>query len=332
MAAARHHSPPPSQPNGASCVIWYRDPATGTIMVLVGVESRYVRDRHTSPKTKAEQERLAVLVTLEKFLPANKTEAELFKKDPAAFKTAAKRKFEERAKRITTDEIATIRGNSASADTSHIRFQFDTPILRKDGTFGYEARFRELKFDGSDQQQPKLGIIKGGREKCDETLADTVVREVAEEVGITLKKSRLTNMRVADGYACFSFEIQPGQVHEWDAVIAQRRERHYGELFHLGFIPLRTIIRSGAVNVMDAFERLPQGLVLPPGYELRINRKTISALRVFLDWINPSFPSQSQASSGKGAPGGKGGGLRKRRESRRTRRRHRGLRRSSRKR
>lgn len=332
MAAARHHSPPPSQPNGASCVIWYRDPATNAIMVLAGVESRYVRDRHTSPKTEAEQKRLSDLVILEKFLPANKTEAELFKKDPAAFKTAAKKKFTTRAHTITAAEIATIRGNSASADTSHIRIQFDTPVRRDAGALMYEVRFRELKFDGSERQQPKLGIIKGGREDGDGTLTDTVVREVAEEVGITLKKSRLTNMGVADGYACFSFQIQPDQVAEWDAVIADRSARHYGELFHLGFIPLRTIFRSGAVNVMDAFERLPQGLVLPPGYELRINRKTISALRVFLDWINPSFPSHLQASSGKGAPGGKGGGLRKRRESRRRRRRQHGLRRSSRKR
>ena len=320
MATARsHHSP---QPNGASCIIWYRVPETNEIMVLVGVESRYVRDRHT---TEAERTKLEALMTLERFLPASKTEAELFRNDADAFKRAAKAKFTKRVQEITAAEKGAIKSKSASADTSHVRIQFDTPIRRDHGDSSiYEVRFRELKFDGSERQQPKLGIIKGGREKCDETLKDTVVREVAEEVGMNITKSLLNNIGNAEGYACFSFQIEPKDVPAWNRVIADRRERHYGELFHLGFIPLRTIIRSGAVNVMDAFERLPQGLVLPPGYELRINQKTISALRVFLDHL--------QASSGKGAPGGKGGGLRKRRESRRRRRRQHGLRRSSRKR
>jgi len=301
-------------------------------MVLVGVESRYVRDRHT---TEAERTKLEALKTLERFLPASKTEAELFRKDAVAFKRAAKAKFTKRVQEITAAEKGAIKSKSASADTSHVRIQFDTPIRRDDGDSSiYEVRFRELKFDGSERQQPKLGIIKGGREVGDRTLVDTVVREVAEEVGIDLNKSRLTNMGDAEGYACFSFQIEPEDVPVWTDVIKQRSDRNYGELFHLGFLPLHTAIRSGA-NVMDAFERLPEGLVLPPRYELSINRKTIGALQVFLHWINP-YPSQASsgkgAPGGKSAPGGKGGGLRKRRESRRRRRRHHGLRRSSRKR
>lgn len=298
MASGRAQHQQSTETTGASCVIWYRHPETNGVMVLVGLESRYVRDRHTSPKTEAEKEKLASLVTLEQFQPASKSDADLFKKDANAFKAAAKEKFEARVKKITAAEIATIKGNSASGasgasgasvDMSHVRFQFDTPVRRKDGTLFYDVRFRELKFDGPERQQPKLGIIKGGREDCDASPADTVVREVSEEVGITVKKTRLINVGSADGYDCFSFQIDPGNVAEWEAVIARRHARNYGELFHLGFLPLRENLRgvpsSGRVTVTDVFEGLPAGLVLPPGYELGINRKTLAALRLFLGSI-----------------------------------------------
>ena len=305
---------------GASCVIWYRHPETNGVMVLVGLESRYVRDRHTSPKTEAEKEKLASLVTLEQFQPASKSEADLFKKDANAFKAAAKEKFEARVKKITAAEIATIKGNSASsasADTSHIRFQFDTPVRRKDGALFYDVRFRELKFDGPERQQPKLGIIKGGREDCDASPADTVVREVSEEVGITVNKSRLTNVGSADGYDCFSFQIDPGHVAEWEAVIARRHARNYGELFHLGFLPLREGLRgvpsSGRVTVTDVFERLPSGLILPPGYELGINRKTLAAIRLFLVFLGSTIHHKGR--------GGRKINSRKKRDSRRRPRR-----------
>ena len=351
MAAARsHHSPrsshahvvlptpppphPPPQPEGASCVIWYRDPATNAIMVLVGVESRYVRDRHT---TEAERTKLEALMTLERFLPASKTEAELFRNDADAFKRAAKAKFTKRVQEITAAEKGAIKSKSASADTSHVRIQFDTPIRRDDGDSSiYEARFRELKFDGSERQQPKLGIIKGGREECDETLADTVVREVAEEIGLKISKSRLQNIGDAKGYACYSFKIEPADVANWEEVFASRHARNYGELFHLGFLPLHDILRIPKDgNVTGTFRLLPQGLVLPPRYELKMNQKTIGALNLFLEWINPfSDRLGKSAPEDKGKGGGRSGRSGRRRAGSRKmiRRNRRGSRRLSRRR
>lgn len=311
MAAARsHHSPRSSQLDGASCIIWYRVPETREIMVLVGVESRYVRDRHTSPKTEAEKEKLTNLSKLEVFQPASASDAEKFKKNANAFKAAAKAKFKVRADRITELEIDTIKksASGAGADTSHIRFQFDTPV-RKDESLVYEVRFRELKFDGPEWKQPKLGIIKGGREECDETLADTVVREVGEEIGLKISKSRLDNIGDAKGYACYSFKIEPADVANWEEVFASRHARNYGELFHLGFLPLRDILhipKDG--NVTETFSLLPRGLVLPPRYELKMNQKTIGALKLFLKWINPfSDRLGKSAPEGKGKGGGRSG-------------------------
>ena len=271
MASAKHHHD--SQGNGASCVIWYRD-STGDIMVLAGLESRYVRDRYNKDTlTEKDKLKLSQLSALEEFRPVG------FKPDAKSF-IAAKLKFEERAKKITDAEIKAIQSKSGSAaDTSHIRFQFDTPKPVKDG---YDVRFRELKFDGPAHQQPKVGIIKGGREDCDGTLEDAAIREVAEEVGITLISGDMVNMGIAEGYACFSFEISPIHLAVWDDVIASRRDRNYGELFHLGFLPLREVLSDHPRVVLDVFKRLPTGLVLPQGYELGINRKTIGALRMFL--------------------------------------------------
>lgn len=300
MATARSSS----QPKGASCVIWYRDSETNEIMVLVGVESKYVRDRHTStspksPKTEAaEKEQLKKLSRTEEFGPLDfsESDAKRFEMDDNAFKSAAKEKFEARVKRITAG--------------SHIRFQFDTPVRKKDGSLAYEVRFRELKFDGPEMKQSKLGIIKGGCEDCDVTLVDTVVREVAEEVGMNINKSLLNNIGNAEGYACYSFQIEPKDVPAWNRVIADRRERHYGELFHLGFLPLisdiRVIPRNGAV--IDAFGRMPQHLALPLDYELKINVKTKVALDLFLKWKYPKFSSHSASSKGAPEDKGKGGG------------------------
>jgi 8-oxo-dGTP pyrophosphatase MutT (NUDIX family) len=285
-------------------------------MVLVGVESKYVRDRHTSPKTEAEKEKLTNLSKLEEFRPASASDAEKFKKDAKAFKAAAKAKFEERAGRITKLEIDTIKqsASGAGADTSHIRFQFDTPV-RKGESLVYEVRFRELKFDGSERERSKLGIIKGGREERDETPADTVVREVGEEVGMKLSKTRLTDIGIANGYACFSFGIEPADVANWETVFESRHARNYGELFHLGFLPLlrdiRVIPKNG--NVTGTFRLLPQGLVLPQGCELKMNQKTIDALQSFLNHIYQFSP---QSSSSKG-------GSRKMRRRYSRRRRHR---------
>ena len=92
-------------------------------MVLVGVESKYVRDRHTS---EAERGNLEKLTTLEQFVPATASEAEKFK-DDTIFKSAAKAKFTKRVQKITAE--------------SHIRFQFDTPV-RKGESLVYEVRFR----------------------------------------------------------------------------------------------------------------------------------------------------------------------------------------------
>jgi 8-oxo-dGTP pyrophosphatase MutT (NUDIX family) len=286
-------------------------------MVLAGVESRYVRDRYNKDKkdlTEKDQLKLRELSALEEFRTVG------FKSDADSL-IAAKQKFGERAKRITDAEIRAIQSKSGSAaDTSHIRFQFDTPKPVKDG---YEVRFRELKFDGPANQQPKFGIIKGGREACDGTLEDAAIREVAEEVGMTLKRGDMVDMGIAEGYACFSFEIDPIHVAVWDDVITRRRERNYGELFHLGFLPLQEVLSDPRV-ARDVFKRLPTTLVLPQGYELGINRKTIVALRTFLKYITDG-------------PKSKKGGRRRARsrkmirsDSRGRRRNRRGSRRSSR--
>ena len=94
-----------------------------------------------------------------------------------------------------------------------------------------------------------------------------MVREVGEEVGMNLNKSRLDNIGDAEGYACYSFQIGPADVANWEEVFKSRHARNYGELFHLGFLPLLDILhipKNG--NVTDTFRLLPQGLVLPPRY------------------------------------------------------------------
>ena len=68
---------------------------------------------HHLPKTEAERKKLADLVLLEQFLPASKIEADRFKKDAAAFKSAAKRKFEERLRFEKTESVSTTTPSSS---------------------------------------------------------------------------------------------------------------------------------------------------------------------------------------------------------------------------
>jgi hypothetical protein len=116
------------------------------------------------------------------------------------------------------------------------RIQYDDP--KKSGK-SYHVNYRYLV------NSPRRGIIKGQRDDKNEDIKQTIVREVAEEVGLNMNKKTQDNIvehGICDKYLVFSIEIKAEDIKVFRQRIYERIAKKRGEMFDLGFEPLRGVL------------------------------------------------------------------------------------------
>ncbi len=198
---------------GATVVIWYRDQTTGEIYVLVGQESRYLSDEHNSEELREKQYlKNEKKVTNDDFLHI-------------------KMRFGQMAKEL----------EKKHPDLGEIRF--DTPkFVSRGRENGFSVNYRYL-----DRTKSKYGILKGGIEPDDNNdMQKTAFREVTEEIGIQINKSKLVLFGECGENSCFHFELKhpDRDIPIWIERIQNRKTRNYGEIFNLSFKKIDEVLGS----------------------------------------------------------------------------------------
>jgi hypothetical protein len=196
--------------DGASIILWYQNGTTP--MILVGTESNYLSDIH--PEVKEYQ------TVSESYLEKAK---DLSRFHPEVEK--AKHYF-----RIKTEEL--------QKRYSITKIQYDNPKKIGDS---YHINYRYLS------DNAKRGIVKGQMEE-NENVKETILREVAEEVGVKIEKKtqyKIVEHGVCNKYNVFSMKIdEEGGPKEFNDRIEQRIKKKLGEVFDLKFEPLCSVLSS----------------------------------------------------------------------------------------
>ena len=115
------------------------------------------------------------------------------------------------------------------------RVQYDDP---KNIGESYHVNYRYLN------EYSKRGIIKGQREE-NEDVKETIVREVAEELGLKIHKKtqdKIVEHKVCNNYRVFSMKIEDEDVSYFQKRIEERIVKKRGEMFDLRFEPLCSVL------------------------------------------------------------------------------------------
>jgi len=215
---------------GASAIIWFNDDRTGEPFILVGKESVYVSDLYENDDGRQKQNLTRDQLGEYDLLNALKNTPNLYltedeknlKKEAENLKTA-KETFKERAEEL--EQI--LESRFVQLGIKDKRIKFDTPEKKNDG--GYEVNYRYLP------NNFKRGIIKGGIDGADKNTKDTIIREIAEEVGINVPLEVPILIGTSGGYDIYSIDIQQRNVKNFMNAIESRNDRRSGEVFDLLF-------------------------------------------------------------------------------------------------
>jgi hypothetical protein len=231
---------------GASAIIWFKDDRTGKPIILVGKESVYVSDLYEispgneispgKPKknlTKDELEEYDLLNALKNtpklYLTEDEKNLTEDEKEAKNLKTA-KETFKERAEELEQS----LESRFDELGIKDKRIKFDTPEKKNDG--GYEVNYRYLP------NNFKRGIIKGGFDSnADKNTQDTIIREIAEEVGINVPLEAPILIGRSDGYDIYCIDIKLDNYQTFIDAIKSRNDRRSGEVFDLSFKTLPDI-------------------------------------------------------------------------------------------
>ena len=124
-------------------------------------------------------------------------------------------------------------------------------------TFQLEIRYSEFQSSRTHfcclSSNSHMGIIKGNVDRC-ETLEHAIIREIEEEVGLIVPESRLIPNKIITikNTNLFFIPIDTMELKMINRHIKERKKRHCGEIFRLGFrnllsdykYPLNQITRS----------------------------------------------------------------------------------------
>jgi hypothetical protein len=204
------------------CIIYFVD-ANGIIMVLTGMESKYVSDLKAAPAGAEIPEGL----TFKDFLSDSEVS------EAGIDELKAKQEFSKRAHEL--ERILKI---------GEIRH--DTPKEISSGRF--TVKYRCLL------PNCKQGIFKGGCEGSETPLKATV-REVREELGMNIRESKLSELPGGNCSSCqmFTYNIKASESEDFEKVVQARHVRRYGELFQISFKPLSDIMRDiGSYNSISS--------------------------------------------------------------------------------
>jgi hypothetical protein len=204
------------------CIIYFVD-ANGIIMVLTGMESKYVSDLEAAPAGAEIPEGL----TFTKFLSDSEVS------ESGIDELKAKQEFSKRAHKLE--------GILKIGEIRH-----DTPKEISSGRF--TVKYRCLL------PNCKQGIFKGGCEGSEPPLKATV-REVREELGMNIRESKLSELPGGNCSSCqmFTYNIKASESEDFEKVVQARHVRRYGELFQISFKPLSDIMRDiGSYNSISS--------------------------------------------------------------------------------
>jgi len=198
--------------DGASIIFWYQNGTTP--MILVGTESNYLSDIHPE----VEEYQTVSESYLEKAKDLSRFHPEVEK---------AKHYF-----RIKTEEL--------QKRYSITKIQYDNPKKIGDS---YHINYRYLS------DNAKRGIVKGQMEENEDDVKETILREVAEEVGVKIEIDQKTQDKIVEHGVCnkynvFSLDISEKRSEEFEKRIKERIEKKLGEVFDLKFEPLCSVLSS----------------------------------------------------------------------------------------
>jgi DNA-binding transcriptional regulator YhcF (GntR family) len=182
-------------------------------MILVGTESNYLSDIHPE----VEEYQTVSESYLEKAKDLSHIPLEVEKAKHYFIK-----KTEELQKRYSITKI-----------------QYDNPKKIGDS---YHINYRYLS------DNAKRGIVKGQMEE-NENVKETILREVAEEVGVKIEIDQKTQDKIVEHGVCnkynvFSLNISKKRSEEFEMRIEQRIKKKLGEVFDLKFEPLCSVLSS----------------------------------------------------------------------------------------
>ena len=211
----------------AGCLLWIEH--NGQIMILTGKESSYLSDIHSELVYKGKP---VLIESLQQYTSGDYT--------------SVKQNYGAITQRLETEN--TIVGQRITGQ----RIQFDTPEKRGDNQ--YHCNFRVLT------ESSARGICKGGVNPG-ETTKDAAKREVAEETGMNLSRTSMTQLGVFLGCEMFQSNlgtILPTPLKSYEEVLARiesREIKKYGELFEVSLIPLDTVIEWVCDSQYNAVSR-----------------------------------------------------------------------------
>lgn len=90
----------------------------------------------------------------------------------------------------------------------------------------------------------KWGFPKGGKKEIDTTLIDTAIREFKEEVGYTVTKDNLHPLFKIESTQVYAYECTEDEVASIKKAADTMEKEQKGELFHVDFLPVSSIMRK----------------------------------------------------------------------------------------
>ncbi len=201
----------------------------GRKYLLVGKESRYVRDYINLPVGANNEARIIVNPeTGERFTSDTLRDYETYEVAAGTTMFKVHAEFTRRARALTR--------------LNHITIRYDLPRVarvRQDGTTVYKAHYRMLFEVPATADEPlrpiQYGVVKGGREPSDVNALHTLQRELLEETGITMNINHQHHARRYDTFVYY-VNLTGRDITRLKEQIAGKNRSSYGELFRLTFM------------------------------------------------------------------------------------------------
>ena len=219
---------------GASAVIYFLG-TNNTCFILVGKESSYLREQTILNNVKVDEKKIRDLENFSR-KSDNKQDNEFY----------AKQNFTNQAKSLSKE--------------FNVEIRYDEIVT--DDHKNFTTTFRCLV------PESRLGVVKGRKNESDADTHVTILREISEETGLKIDsqktvekitpKSRETVTKKQGPcklytYDTFKHEVSENGKRAFEKAIADRKNKHKGELFEMEFKSLEKI--KNEFNSLNNFSR-----------------------------------------------------------------------------
>ena len=115
---------------------------------------------------------------------------------------------------------------------------YDKPYIKNNE---WNVNMRVVKHEND---KDNYGMPKGGKDDRDKDPKDTAIRELEEEVGVKIEKSRLILLEVERHYHFYQVKISEEEVKKIKEMIEKMREENVGEMHDLQFMEISEIRKN----------------------------------------------------------------------------------------